>query len=450
MQSSGGVMTLKAASRQPVRIIESGPAGGVAGALWLCSLLGETNAIAFDMGGTTAKACLIENGRVKVTTDYYIDGRIAGHPVQVPFLDIIEIGTGGGSIARVDSVGALKIGPQSAGAEPGPACYGLGGVEATVTDANLVAGKIDPDRFLGGEMKLNPALGLKAIRHLGDQLSLAPRATANGILRIANAMMAAALSKVTVERGFDPRDFVMVAYGGAGPMHATAVARELGVRRLIIPQAPGQFSALGMLTTDFRYDYAQTHHLETATVGAEALDAEFRVLEVDALADLAEDVGSTDVQFVRSVDMRYVGQFHTLTVVVPDEQHDDRSLDHLADRFHEAHEARYGHAARDEPTQIINLRLAAIIHLSKPAFRKIAAGSDEPPEGARLENRRVMWEDGIESESVIFQRERLLAGNRIAGPAIVQESASVIPIGRGETARVDDFGNLHISLDGGI
>jgi N-methylhydantoinase A len=449
MQSSGGVMTLEAASRQPVRIIESGPAGGVAGTLWLCSMLGEGNAIAFDMGGTTAKACLIENGQAKVTTDYYIGGRITGHPVQVPFLDIIEIGAGGGSIATVDTVGALNVGPHSAGAEPGPACYDLGGAHATVTDANLLVGKLDPERFLGGEMKLNERRGLEAVSALGERLGLTPVDTANGILRIANAMMAAAISKVTVERGFDPRDFVMVAYGGAGPMHATAVARELGVQRLIIPQAPGQFSALGMLTTDFRYDFAQTYPSATANLAATELDDRFCALETEARAELANDVGSGNVRFVRSADMRYVGQFHTLVVVLPDGPYDDSYMDRLAARFHQAHEARYGHAALSEPTQIINLRLAAIIQLSKPALPRIDVGTDLPPDSARLGMRRVTWEDGTEVASAIFQRELLQSGNRIAGPAIIQESASVIPIGRGETARVDEFGNLHISLQGG-
>ena len=449
MQSSGGVMTLNAAARQPVRIIESGPAGGVAGTLWLCAALGYKSAIAFDMGGTTAKACLIEDGRAKVTTDYYVGGRVSGHPAQVPFLDIIEIGAGGGSIARVDSVGALRVGPMSAGADPGPACYGHGGTNATVTDANLLVGKLDPAWFLGGEMPLDPSLSETAISRVGDQLGLDPLAAANGILRIANSMMAQALSKVTVERGYDPRDFVMVAYGGAGPMHATAVARELGVRKVIVPKAPAEFSALGMLTTDMRYDYAQTYPLATANLSVEALVERFRSLEAQAARQLTDDIGSTEIRWARSADVRYVGQFHTLTVTLPDELIvGDGHIGRLNNAFHQAHESAYGHSAAGEPTEIISLRLAAFIRVPKPVFPKIRTGEATPPPESRHGSRVVLWEDGSSSDCPIFDREGLLSGNVIHGPAIVQENASVIPIGEGETTRVDDYGHLHISMRG--
>ncbi|MDE3100731.1 MAG: hydantoinase/oxoprolinase family protein [Chloroflexota bacterium] len=444
MQSSGGVMTLAAAARQPVRIIESGPAGGVAGTLWLCSALGYSSAIAFDMGGTTAKACLIENGQAKVTTDYYVGGRLTGHPAQVPFLDIIEIGAGGGSIASVDAVGALRVGPQSAGAEPGPACYGLGGIEPTITDCNLVVGKLDAPRFLGGEMPLDTRLAERAVGALASKVELSTHETANGVLRIANAMMARAVSKITVERGHDPRDFVMIAYGGAGPMHATAVARELGVRDVIVPLAPAQFSALGMLTTDIRYDCAQTYPATTASLSESILDAQYRRVEDAARSALREDVGSSDISFSRSADMRYVGQFHTLSVTLPDELYDATFLERLERRFHQAHEAAYGHASPGLPTEIINLRVAAFVAMTKPAFPPIARGAAEPPVAARVGERNVLWEDGVERASAIWQREKLLAGNVIAGPAIIQENASVIPIGQGETARVDELGHLRI------
>jgi len=448
MQSSGGVMTLAAAARQPVRIIESGPAGGVAGTLWLCQSLGYTNAIAFDMGGTTAKACLIENGQAKVTTDYYVGGRVTGHPAQVPFLDIIEIGAGGGSIASVDPVGSLRVGPQSAGAEPGPACYGLGGTEPTITDANLIVGKLDAPRFLGGEMPLDPRLAHRAVGGLAARLGLGVEETANGVLRIANAMMARAVSKVTVERGHDPRDFVMIAYGGAGPMHATAVARELGIRNVIVPLAPAQFSALGMLTTDVRYDYAQTYPVATASLTADALDGQYGAIEAGARASLAEDVGSTDISFTRSADMRYLGQFHTLAVRLPDGPYDAGFLARLSARFHESHDAAYGHASPGLPTELINLRVAAFVRMSKPSFKPIARGAAEPPAAARLPERTVLWEDGTGTRCGIYRREALLAGNLIMGPAVIQEYASVIPLATGETARVDEFGHLRITLEG--
>lgn len=448
MQSSGGIMAIGAAARQPVRTIESGPAGGVAGSLWLCSNLGFRDAIAFDMGGTTAKACLIEDGEAKVTSDYYVGGRVLGHPAQVPFLDIIEIGAGAGSIAAVDAVGSLRVGPQSAGAVPGPACYGIGGVDATVTDANLVAGKLDPERFLGGEMPLDPALAKEAIAPLGRELGMDLTQTANGILRIANAMMAAAVSKITVERGHDPRDFVMVAYGGAGPMHATAVARELGIRTVVIPRAPAQFSALGMLMTDVRYDYVQTFLVSTSGITPTVLDERFSELESQARVQLSQDIGPVDVVFRRSSDMRYLGQFHTLTVPIPMGMFEEESLSRLDESFHEAHQKAYGHSAPGEPVEIISLRTAAFIRMQPPELPRIESGGSGSADQALLKYRRVVWEDGSETETPIFIRDRLLAGDSVQGPAIVQEAASVVPLGRGEIARADDYGHLHIDMTG--
>jgi len=449
MQSSGGVMSLRAAATQPVRIIESGPAGGVAGTLWLCSALGYADAIAFDMGGTTAKACLIQGGRATVTSDYHVGGRVTGHPAQVPFLDIIEIGAGGGSTARVDSVGALKVGPDSAGAVPGPACYGHGGTEPTVTDANLLVGKLDPLGFLGGEMQLDVASAEHALTPIARRLDLDARQAANGILRIANAMMAQAVSKVTVERGYDPRDFVMFAYGGAGPMHATAVARELGIRRVVIPRAPAEFSALGMLTTDIRYDYARTYPVITWSTSPDSLDALYAEIESAAREELARDVGGHEVFTVRSADMRYLGQFHTLSLAMPDGPLDGDFVSRLEARFHAAHDAAYGHSAPNERTEIISLRVAAFVHMAKPEFTSIPRGDATPPRPATRPARVVLWEDGNETTTPVYQREMLLAGNEVAGPAMIQEMASVVPLARGERATVDELGNLHIVLGGG-
>jgi N-methylhydantoinase A len=446
MQSSGGVMSLAAAARQPVRIIESGPAGGVAGVLWLCAAVGKTNAIAFDMGGTTAKACLIEDGRAKVTADYHVGGRISGLPVQVPFLDIVEIGAGGGSIASIDSVGAIRVGPQSAGADPGPACYDHGGVEPTVTDANLLVGKLSATRFLGGEMLLRRDLAEAAYMRFGKQLGLNPVEAANGVLRIANAMMARSVSKVTVERGRDPRDFTMICYGGAGPMHATAVARELGVRHVVVPQAAAQFSALGMLTTDIRHDISETFPVVTSRVVPADLELRFAGLEEDARSQLANEVADDDITFHRSADMRYLGQFHTLTVGLPDGPIDGSFAPRVGERFHSAHELAYGHSAPALETEIINLRLAAFVKMTKPSLPPIANGQHEPPAAAKSPGRDVVWEDGSNLATAIFVRDKLLARNRILGPAVIEDYASVIPVAAGDIATVDEFGHLHIQL----
>ncbi|MBI4506430.1 MAG: hydantoinase/oxoprolinase family protein [Chloroflexi bacterium] len=450
MQSSGGVMSLDAAAKQPVRIIESGPAGGVAGTLYLCEQLGYRNAIAFDMGGTTVKACLIDNGRAKVTTDYYVGGRVTGLPAQVPFLDLIEIGAGGGSLAWVDPVGALRVGPLSAGADPGPACYGLGGSEPTVTDANVLVGKIDPARFLGGEMPLDRRLAEEAVARVGQRVGLDPLQTANGIVRIANAMMARAISKVSVERGYDPRDFALVAYGGGGPMHATALARELQIPHVVVPQAPAEFSALGMLCTDLRHDFTRTAPTSIADLPPAELEARFAALELAAAEQLAaEGVDGARFACVRTADVRYVGQFHTIGIGVPSRVAGRADLDGISQRFHEAHDAAYGHAAPREATEIINLRLAALVRLAKPQFPPLERDGQGPPPAAYLGRRRVLWEDGSWHDCPIYEREALRAGNVVVGPAVVHERASVIPIGPHDRLEVDAVGHLHIAIHGG-
>ena len=336
VQSTGGLFELDKARSECIRILESGPASGVIGTQALCHALGMDNAIAFDMGGTTAKAGVILNGRALTTGHALIGSYDRALPIQVPTIDIFEVGTGGGSIARVEHGGALHVGPRSAGAEPGPACYGRGGTEPTITDANLVLGRLGADRFLGGEMKLDVAAAERAMKtRVAGPLGLSTIEAANGILRIAATKMSYAVKAVTTERGLDAGSFALVAYGGAGPLHATAVAREIGIRKVIIPHAPGHFSAFGMLFSDLRYDFVRTWFISLDELDFDRFEAVYRELEKegrDAIA--ASAIAPREVVVQRALDMRYVGQEHSVTVEVPQthfDRHDRAAIKSLFD-----------------------------------------------------------------------------------------------------------------------
>ena len=319
MQSSGGLCDVQTARRQCVQMMESGPAGGVVGSMVLCDALSLNDAISFDMGGTTAKACVIRRGSPDLSPDYFVGGYNEGLAIRIPVLDIKEVGTGGGSIAYIDEGGALHVGPQSAGAEPGPACYGRGGDQATVTDADVVLGRISPDQFLGGEMSLDGQAAHDALRRqVAEPLGLTVERAASGVLAIAVASMANAVRGVTTERGLDPRDFTLIAYGGGGPLHAVAVARELALGQVIIPGSPAHFSAFGMLLADMRRDYVQTHFQLLADISMEQLEERYRQLEQEGLRELqAVGIPTDQVVFERAADMRYVGQEHAVAVTTP-------------------------------------------------------------------------------------------------------------------------------------
>src|SRR5262252_2613674 len=328
VQSTGGLCELDKARRECIRILESGPASGVIGTQALCHVLAMENAIAFDMGGTTAKAGVILNRRALTTGHALIGSYDRALPIQMPTIDIFEVGTGGGSIARVEH-GALHVGPRSAGAVPGPVCYGRGGSEPTITDANLLLGRLGADRFLGGEMMLDRAAAEAAIRKfVADPLGLNVTDAANGILRIAATKMSYAVKGVTTERGLDAGSFALVAYGGAGPLHATAVAREIGIRKVIVPRAPGHFSAFGMMFSDLRYDYVRTWFISLDELDFEAFEAVYRELEAEGREAIAASaIAPREVTVRRALDMRYVGQEHSVTVDVPHEYfaHQDRA-----------------------------------------------------------------------------------------------------------------------------
>jgi N-methylhydantoinase A len=448
VQSTGGLLSVGRAKAECIRMLESGPAAGVIGTQAVAQSLGLKNAIAFDMGGTTAKAGVIFHGQPLTTGSALVGGYEKALPVQIPMMDIFEVGTGGGSIARVEH-GALLVGPQSAGAEPGPACYGRGGVDPTVTDANLVLGRLSAARFLGGEMPLDVAAATKTVRErVAAPLGLDVIAAADGILRIATTKMSYAVKAVTTARGLDVGDFALVAYGGAGPLHATAIAREIGVRRVIIPHAPGHFSAFGMLFSDLRYDFVRTWFADLRSAPFDTLDGIFAELERqgrEAIATAAFPPKAVLVQ--RSMDMRYVGQEHVVTVDIALEHFASRDREAIKRVFDEEHQRRYAISAPEEPVEIASLRATVTGVTHKPPLKAIQRGAAEAPDDAHTDDREVYFTSLGEFRSVpTFSRVLLLAGNRIMGPAIIEEHASTTVLMPNDALQVDAFGNLDIRV----
>ena len=449
VQSTGGLYESQQARVQCVRMLESGPAAGVVGAQALCHALELPDAVAFDMGGTTAKAGVIHKGEALTTGAALIGGYNQALPVQIPMMDIFEVGTGGGSIAAVDANGALKVGPRSAGAEPGPACYGRGGMLPTVTDANLLLGRLGADRFLGGEMKLDAAAAEHALReHVAKPLGIDVTRAAEGILRIAATAMSYAVKAVSTERGLDAAAFALIAYGGAGPLHASAIAREIGMRRVIVPRAPGHFCAFGMLFADLRYDLVRTWFTRLADVSFDAIERAYAELIEEGKRSLAASgVPAGRVTVARSADMRYVGQEHPVTVALPPEVFRRRSREGLKRRFDEEHLQRYGTNAPDEPAEIVSLRVAVTGAMKKPPLERIARGGRTPPASARRGQRKAYFaEAGKAVRTPEFGRDELRAGNRIEGPALVEEHASTTVVLPGDRLEVDAFGNLVIEV----
>ena len=451
VQSTGGLYESQQAQRQCVRMLESGPAAGVIGAHALCRALGLRNAVAFDMGGTTAKAGVVHDDAVLTTNLAMVGGYNEGLPIQIPLVDVFEVGTGGGSIAEVQVGGALHVGPHSAGAEPGPACYGRGGSFATVTDANLVLGRLGADSFLGGEMPLDRGAAAAAIRaRVANPLGLDIIAAAEGILRIAVTKMSYAVKGVSTERGFDAAAFTLIAYGGAGPLHASAIGREIGMRHLIIPRAPGHFCAFGMLHSDLRYDNVRTTFRKLEEMDFDEAARAFDELAQQGHRSLAESrVRTAAVEVRYAADMRYVGQEHSVTVDITPQMLASRDRLALKSRFDEVHQLRYGTCAPAEKVEIVTLRAAVAGVMEKPPIEKIAAGGATAPAQARRGRRQVYFGGiGGPVPVEVFDRDQLLAGNRIAGPALVEEHASTTVVLPGDRLEVDSFGNLRIELGG--
>ncbi len=450
VQSTGGLYEAEQAKSHCIRMLESGPAAGVIGAKALCRELSLDNAIAFDMGGTTAKAGVIHNGEPLTTGAALIGGYERALPIQIAMMDIFEVGTGGGSIASVED-GALRVGPQSAGAQPGPACYGLGGTRPTVTDANLVLGRIAADRFLGGQMQLDVAAAKAALEtHVAAPLGMGVTAAADGILRIAAAAMSYAVKAVTTERGLDAGDFALIAYGGAGPLHAVQVAREIGIRRIIIPNAPGVFSAFGMLFSDLRYDYVRTWPARLDDAPFDEIGRIYGELEDEGRGAIAAaSVTPQKVTLRRAADMRYVGQEHAVTVDLPMRVFDKQDRAAIKRHFDDMHLLRYGTSAPAENAEIVSLRATVTGIMRKPPAARIARGSATPSEAASSGRRPVYFEGHGFIATRTFARRELLAGNRIKGPALIEEHASTTVLMPGDALEVDPHGNLGITVGKG-
>jgi N-methylhydantoinase A len=443
MQSNCGVSRFAVAAEQPIHLVESGPVGGIIGAAAIGAATQRPNVITLDIGGTTAKASLIERGEVKLTSDYHIERTPteAGYPIKVPVVDIVEIGAGGGSIAWLDPAGALKVGPRSAGAEPGPACYGLGGTEPTLTDAQVVCGRLDPEAFLGGRLPLDPDRARAALAPIAETLGTSVEETALGVIRIADANMINLLRLVSVRRGRDPRDFALLACGGGGPLHATTLAAELRVPEVLIPRAPGHFSALGMLMSDLRHDLVRTRLERLDDIAAAEVDGVWRELEERMLATFAsERVAAGEVGFVRAADMRYAGQEHAVTVALADGTFDDATRDDVRARFHEAHELLYGFRL-DVAAEFVNFRLTGFGAVRKPPLRGFSAARDG---AATARSRHVLLEGHGSVEADVRDREALGPGDELDGPAIVEEAASTTLLLPGQRLTVDDYGNLEV------
>lgn len=442
MQSNGGTTTFEHAKELPLYMLESGPVAGVYGSAVIGKEIGEQNIIAFDIGGTTAKCSLIEEGEMKVSTDYYIekDSKRAGYPVKVPVVDIVEIGNGGGSIAWIDEVGSLKVGPHSAGSLPGPIAYGQGGTEPTTTDANLLTGRLSPKNF---DYPVNLAEIERAIQErIGNPFSLSAVEAALGIIRIANANMLTALKLISIRKGHDPRRFAMVAFGGGGSMHAAALAKELGVKKVIIPFASPVFSAWGMLMTDLRQDSVVTYKSMLSELNFEAISQEWTVIEDRLLANFKRDGVEETVLFLRFVDMRYVGQEHTVKVAVPEGAWDEQTVEEVKERFHQLHEKNYTFRLEDTECEIVGLHVTALGQVKKPKIARVEKQGEVS--GALKEVRSVYFEQVGWIETPIYDRELLPTGQVIEGPLIVEEKAAVTIIEKGQSLYADVYGNLII------
>ncbi len=457
MQSSGGVYASDAAVERPVFMVESGPAAGAVAATHIGAAAGHKNLISFDMGGTTAKVSMILDGEPRVTKDYTVGaeaqsgvgafGGADGYPVRTPVIDLVEIGAGGGSIAWVDSGGALRVGPRSAGAEPGPACYGQGGTQPTITDANLVLGRLNPDYFAGGSMRLDPDLSAAAIHeHCAGPLGMGVEAAADGIIEIANAMMVGALRLVSVQRGHDPRDFLLVAFGGAGPAHAARIAQDSGMAGVLIPPSPGTASALGLLATDLRLDRTATNLELADKVDASVLDQKFRTLESESIVALRADTSTgPGVQFRRSVEMRYYGQSFELDIPAPAGTLDEQGLTAIVSAFHEEHKRAYGFNVPGEPVELVNLRVVAVQPITKPATRTAAGDSETRPTEAKG-SRQVFFADlGGWTDTAVYDRYAMAPGANVEGPASIEEADSLTVVPPTWEANVDEHGNLMLT-----
>jgi N-methylhydantoinase A len=431
MQSNGGSISAETAMKESVRTILSGPAGGAVGAYEIGRMAGFHKIISFDMGGTSTDVSLMDN-HLSLT----LESRIAGYPVKIPMIDIHTVGAGGGSVAYVDSGGALRVGPESAGADPGPICYGKG-TRITVTDVHLYLGRLIPEHFLGGGMRLQAERLDPYFSQMGKTLSLSPAELAEGILSVANTAMERAIRVISVEKGYDPREFTLFTFGGAGGLHAAYLARLLGIPKVLVPKNPGILSAIGMLMSDIIKDYSLTLMRNQAGIKKEGLSELFYDLETKGKNDLiAEGVDENAIVLERFLDMRYAGQSHE--IIVP-------CTEDYIEGFHVLHEKKYGYRNRDKAIEVVNLRLRARGSPEKPEFKKSRTSSKPIPDEALLGEKEVSFE-GRSVKTQVLHREKLLTGNKIEGPAILVEYSSTVVVPPFADAFVDEYGNVMMGI----
>jgi N-methylhydantoinase A len=440
MRSRGGIVSARLAAEQPVHLFLSGPAGGVVGALFAAERSGVRDIISIDIGGTSCDVAMVEGGKALIRRE----GKIAGYPVRIPMVDVNTIGAGGGSIAWLDPAGGLRVGPQSAGADPGPACYGRGGAQATVTDASLVLGYLNPGYFAGGELRLDPAEAERAVARVAERLRMSPLEAAEGIHRVLNARMADQIRLVTIQRGYDPRDFSLVLLGGAGPVHGGALADELSIGTLVVPEAPGVLSAFGLLAAAIEHHHARTFVVPTRAPDFAALNRILRDLDAEGREKMRrERVPEAEVRVAFAADMRYVGQAYELEVPL-DGEVGPGNLERIANAFHATHERVYGHQRTQDPVEFVNLRAVHTYPLPRPRLRA-EAPSGGTLDAARKGTRRAYFGTarGM-ADTPIYERARLPVGAPIAGPAIVEQRDTTTVVYPGHRATLDASGNLII------
>ena len=430
-------MTLDAASAAPIQLSLSGPTGGVVGAKQIARLIGIDHLVTLDMGGTSTDVSTVVGGRESFTTSFEIE---FGVPIQIPMIDIRTIGAGGGSIAWIDKGGMLQVGPRSAGADPGPACYGRGGKDACATDANVVLGRINPDNFLGGEMALDAAAARKAVAVVAASIDRSVADAALGIVHISNNNMVGALRMVLTERGLDPREFTLLAFGGAGPVHICDLMLRANIPSGVVPNHPGQFSAFGFIMTDARIDLERTAQMTSKAFNREHANQIMGDLARESAEALSGQGYGENIELYRSLEMRYFGQNHELEVSIDFETFDDASIASIWDKFHAAHKARYNFDIPRETIELISIKITAVSARPKPDLPKLDAASGDPVAGAE---REVIFDDGPQATPV-FQRHTLKAGHRMTGPAVIEEAASVTVIAPGCPVRIDEYGNILI------
>ena len=441
MQSNGGMATFAAAARRAVTTVLSGPAGGVTAGVLACGMSGSANIITFDMGGTSCDVALIRDGEPLLSSR----GKIEGRDLAVPMLDINTVSAGGGTVATVDRFGVLQVGPQSAGAVPGPACYGRGGEAPTITDCNLVLGYLGEDNFLGGRMRLDAAKARAAIEAaVAKPLGLDVAEAAEGIVRVIDVKMEEAIKAISTMRGHDLRDFMLLAFGGAGPLHAGRIARDLGMAGVIVPLYPGVFSAIGLLMSDVKHDYVRSKLSPLSEVAPADVNGMFERMVAQALEELRDDGFAADhIRIERALDMRYAGQGYEIAVPCPVQPLQEADLKQLRTTFDQQHQAMFGHMAPQEPVEIVSFRVRGIglvPPVEMPKFKPAGTTLRD----ARRELRRVRF-DGRELDCPVYQRERLDVGLTVAGPAVLDQFDCTTVICPGQTARVDEWKNLIVT-----